>query len=79
MLEIAKEGLPLFVNAFIIMSIMNTPKIVLDNSITKGGMNDGTQTIFNILFMPASVLSLAYIVFRPLITEMAILWEKKKK
>lgn len=77
-LELAKEGLPLFVNAFIIMSIMNTPKIVLDNSITKGIMNDGTQTIFNILFMPASVLSLAYIVFRPLITEMAILWEKKK-
>ena len=27
-----------------------------------------------ILFMPASVLTLAYIVFRPLITQMAIMW-----
>lgn len=39
----------------------------------------GSQTIFNILFMPASVLNLVYIVFRPMLTKMAIAWEGKKK
>lgn len=29
--------------------------------------------------MPASVLTLAYIVFRPLLTNMAIYWTQKKK
>ena len=40
--------------------------------------NLGKNVKFNILFMPASVLSLAYIVFRPLITQMAIVWGDKK-
>ena len=37
------------------------------------------QTVFNILFMPASVLTLAYIVFRPLLTKMAIAWTDGRK
>ena len=75
---LSREGLPLFVNAFIIMSIMNTPKMVIDTAIQDGRIEQGAQTVFNILFMPASVLSLAYIVFRPLITQMAIVWGDKK-
>ena len=67
-------GTPLFVNAYLLMDIMNTPKIVIDNAITTGNLQNGAQTIFNILFMPASVLTLAYIVFRPLLTKMAIEW-----
>ena len=67
-------GTPLFVNAYLLMDIMNTPKIVIDNAITTGNLQNGVQTIFNILFMPASVLTLAYIVFRPLLTKMAIEW-----
>lgn len=67
-------GTPLFVNAYLLMDIINTPKIVIDNAITTGNLQNGAQTIFNILFMPASVLTLAYIVFRPLLTKMAIEW-----
>lgn len=67
-------GTPLFVNAYLLMDIMNTSKIVIDNAITTGNLQNGAQTIFNILFMPASVLTLAYIVFRPLLTKMAIEW-----
>lgn len=67
-------GTPLFVNAYLLMDIMNTSKIVIDAAIMNGGLQNGSQTIFNILFMPASVLTLAYIVFRPLLTKMAIEW-----
>ena len=67
-------GTPLFVNAYLLMDIMNTPKIVIDaTAIMNGGLQNGSQTIFNILFMPASVLTLAYIVFRPLLTITAII------
>lgn len=76
--ELFMEGLPLFVNAFIMMSIMNTPKMVIDTAIQSRNIEQGAQTVFNILFMPASVLTLAYIVFRPLITQMAIMWGDQK-
>ena len=71
-----QEGLPLFINAFLIMSILNEPKMVIDTAIASGEMSAGIQTVFNILFMPASVLNLAYIVFRPMITQMAIVWNR---
>ncbi len=72
--RMAAAGAPLFINAFLILSIMNAPKMVLDTVISQGGLDAGAQTAFTILFMPASVLNLAYIVFRPYITRMAILW-----
>lgn len=78
-LEMAGEGFPLFVNAFLMMSILNAPKMVLDTAIEQGKIVQGGQTIFNILFMPAMVLNLMYIVFRPLITKMAIVWNEGKK
>ena len=53
-----REGLPLFINAFLIMSILNEPKMVIDTAIAQGEMSAGIQTVFNILFMPASVLNL---------------------
>ena len=64
-----KEGFPLFINSFLMMSIMNAPKMVLDSMIDNGQLAQGVQTIFNIIFMPAAFLNLAYIVFRPLITK----------
>lgn len=73
-----KEGAPLFINAFLMMSITNAPKMVIDQAIENGNMANGIQTIFNILFMPASFLSLAYIVFRPMVTQMAIEWNTGK-
>lgn len=72
------EGFPLFINAFLMMSIMNAPKMVLDVAIEQGSLAQGLQTVFNIIFMPASFLNLAYIVFRPLITKMAIVWNMGK-
>lgn len=73
------EGFPLFINAFLMMSIMNAPKMVLDVFIAQGKLEQGIQTIFNIIFMPASFLNLAYIVFRPLITRMALVWNERKR
>ena len=73
------EGFPLFVNAYLMMSINNEPKMVIDRAIEQKWMEAGTQTAFNIVFMPASVLTLVYIVFRPLLTQMAIAWSKKEK
>ncbi len=76
--QMFREGLPLFVNAFIMTSITNTPKMIMDEAIEQGLMNPGTQTNYNILFMPASVLTLIYIVFRPLLTQMALDWAEGK-
>lgn len=79
MLNIFSEGLPIFINAFLMMSIMNAPKMAIDTSIEKEMLSDGVQAIFSILFMPASFINLAYIVFRPLITKMAIVWNAGRK
>lgn len=75
---LAMEGAPLFINAYIMMSISNEPKMLIDVAIARGIMADGQQMIFSVLFLPASVLTLAYIVFRPLLTRMAIMWSNKK-
>lgn len=77
-IKMTVEGFPLFINAFLMLSIMNAPKMELDTAIQQGMIMQGAQTIFNIIFMPASFLNLAYIVFRPLITKMAIMWNLDK-
>lgn len=77
-MKLAVEGFPLFVNAFLMMSISNAPKMALDTAISNQQIPVGVQTVFNILFMPASFLTLAYIVFRPLLTKMAIYWNENK-
>lgn len=61
--------LPLFITAFLIMSVYNSPKLAIDKF-----LNYETQAYFNILFMPASVINLLNIVFRPLLTTMAMHW-----
>lgn len=77
--NLIKEGTPIFINAFLMMAITNAPKMEIDSAISVGQLSNGTQTIFNILFMPASVLTLVYIVYRPLLTKMAIAWTAKEK
>lgn len=64
--------LPLFINAYIIMDIFNRPRFSIDAAISSGILVDGSQKIYNILFLPASVLNLVFFVFRPLITKLAI-------
>lgn len=65
---------PLFINSFLVMSIFNASKMAIDNAISSGVMQQGMQTVYNIIFMPTSVINLMYIVFRPVITNMAIEW-----
>lgn len=76
--NLVRECFPIFVNSFLMMMITNAPKLMIDKEITNGHLADGAQTIFNILFMPASVLTLVYIVFRPLMTKMAIEWNERR-
>ena len=73
-LDLSKECMPIFVNSFLMMMITNAPKMKIDSGIASGALANGTQTVYSILFMPASVLTLVYIVFRPLLTKMAVEW-----
>lgn len=73
-IKLVREVTPLFVNSFLMMMIINAPKLQIDEAISSEILKDGAQTVFSILFMPASVLTLIYIVFRPLLTKMAIEW-----
>ncbi len=77
-LKMAVAGFPLFLNGYIMMDITNTPKMAIDTAISNGIMSNGDQTVFTVLFMPASILTLAYIVFRPLLTKLALVWMQGK-
>lgn len=70
--------LPIFIGGFVLMYIFNVPKNSIDNAITNGVLADGSQTIYNIIFMPASVINLLFIFFRPQITKMAIFCADEK-
>ena len=76
--KLMKESFPLFLNGFLIIYIYNEPKYVLDALTGLGKVELGAQTIFNILFMPAFVMNLMMLFFRPLITQMAIYISKKQ-
>lgn len=76
MIKLAAICFPLFLNSYLVMSIFNAPKMAIDHAIAGGSMTAGAQTVYGILFMPASVINLIYIVFRPVITKMAIAWNE---
>ena len=69
--DLALKCLPLFINAYLIMTIYNEPKLSIDMYTTSGVLQSGTQTYYSILFMPAAVINLLFILFRPVITKMA--------
>ena len=79
LIKLASASLPLFINAYIIMDIFNQPKFSIDLAIGSGLLADGSQKIYNILFLPASVLNLIFLMFRPLITQMAVVWNKNER
>ena len=64
---------PLFVNGFILLYILNEPKIIIEKGLNQGVLQTGMQRDFNILFMPVFFMSLII-----LITQMAILWNREK-
>ena len=69
---------PLFVNGFILLYILNEPKIIIEKGLNQGFLQTGMQRDFNILFMPVFFMSLIILIVRPLITKLAILWNKKE-
>lgn len=75
--QLMRESLPLFINGFLIIYIYNQAKYSLETMTNIGKIAQGSQTIFNILFMPAFVMNLMMLFFRPVITEMAIAITKK--
>ena len=76
--QILKECFPLFLSGFLINIIFNEPKFAIDTALRQGLLYSGVQRDYNILFMPAFVMSLCILIIRPLITKMAKSWAYKQ-
>ncbi|NQN82425.1 lipopolysaccharide biosynthesis protein [Streptococcus suis] len=76
--QITKFCTIIFLSNFLINSIFNDPKLVIDKLIDSQLLIPGTQRDFNILFMPTFVLNLLLIFLRPLITELSIHFQKNE-
>lgn len=70
--KLTQKCFPIFINGFLLTIIYNVPKNTIDGAIGKGILEMGTQTDYNIIFMPAFAVNLLFIFFRPQITQMAI-------
>ncbi|UYX32782.1 lipopolysaccharide biosynthesis protein [Streptococcus suis] len=70
--NILLECLPLFINAFLLVTIYNQPKYALNTFFERGVIGTGVQRDFNILFMPVFSMNILFILFRPMITQLAI-------
>lgn len=77
-LAIFVKCMPLFINSYLITDIFNIPKNMIDIYIERGIFTSGTQTYYNVLFMPAFVMSLFTVVFRPQLTTMAMCKNKRE-
>ncbi|HGK7344283.1 TPA: lipopolysaccharide biosynthesis protein [Streptococcus suis] len=77
-IQITKFCTIIFLSNFLINSIFNDPKLVIDKLIDSQLLIPGTQRDFNILFMPTFVLNLLLIFLRPLITELSIHFQKNE-
>ncbi|MEW4354010.1 lipopolysaccharide biosynthesis protein [Streptococcus pneumoniae] len=75
--DLLQENIPLFLNGFLLVYIYNQPKYSLDKLLETGQVAEGSQKLFNILFMPVFVLNLTMLFLRPLITEMALHYSKR--
>ena len=76
-LELTIQCLPLFINFFLVNTIFNAPKLAIDNAILNNELAAGAQTAYSIIFMPAFCINLIYLVFRHIITRMAISWQER--
>jgi len=57
-ISIMKTCLPLFVNGFLLVYVLNYPKQVIDKLLVEGVLREGAQRDFSILFMPVFFMSL---------------------
>ena len=76
-INILKACFPLFINGYLLLSVLNQPKIVIEKGMQLGLLETGIQRDFNILFMPVFFMSMCILVIRPQITSMAYIWERK--
>lgn len=77
-LSILKDCFPLFINAFLLVSIYNQPKYALNDSFNQGLIGAGVQRDFSVLFTPIFAMNLMIVFLRPMITQLAIFREEKK-
>lgn len=76
--NILKDCFPLFINAFLLVSIYNQPKYALNDIFNKGLIEAGVQRDFSILFTPIFAMNLMIVFLRPMITQLAIFKEENK-
>ena len=77
-LKIIKICFSLFIYGFLLTLVFNEAKLAISGAYAKGIVETGAQRDYNILFMPVFFMSLCILVVRPLITQMAELWQKKQ-
>ena len=77
-IKVFKDCLPLFINAFLLVSIYNQPKYALNDIYNKGLIENGVQRDFSILFTPIFAMNLMIIFLRPMITQLAVFLEERK-
>ena len=64
------EGFPLFLSLFLNMYISNAPKYAIDSY-----LNEKTQALYGLVFMPAYFISLvAHFIFNPILKSYAEVW-----
>ena len=76
-MNILKDCFPLFLNGFILLYVLNEPKLIIERGLSERVLQTGMQRDFNILFMPVFFMSLIILMVRPLITELAFLYVDK--
>ena len=75
-IEILKACFPLFLSGFLLALIFNEPKQAIAIGLNQGWIGEGAQRDYGILFMPAFFMSLFILILRPLITQLAVYWNK---
>jgi len=76
--KIIRVCFSLFIYGFLLTLVFNEAKLSISGAYAKGIVEAGSQRDYNILFMPVFFMSLCILVVRPLITQMAELWQRKK-
>ena len=76
--KIIRVCFSLFIYGFLLTLVFNEAKLSISGAYAKGIVEAGAQRDYNILFMPVFFMSLCILVVRPLITQMAELWQRKQ-
>ena len=68
------ECLGVFLASFLLVYVINMPKYTIDRL-----MDEASQTYFNIIFLPVSIINLlGLFIFRPTLTTMSDLWNERE-